>query len=215
MDELQILDPAVDPEGKPRAVILPGSQGEPQIQIPQTVIVHKYYYTGDRDFQGPMLQGGPVILAVNNPATGEQVYVDALLPPGAPRIYYRRDRIVYEYRTQAVVVAFGKPGPFGKAKLAKTTVSIYDICPIKKDLERRREAKQEENRSLWARTGIPDAKQQVHQSSKELVGAAADTVQFVGQTATAPVIAVWQATPLSKLTNSEVPQPAFNEPGIR
>lgn len=215
MDELQILDPSVDPEGKPRPLVVPGGNGELQIQIPPTVIVHRFYYTGDRDFQGPMIQGGPMIFAVNNPATGEQEYVDVLLPPGAPRIKYRRDRIVYEYRDRAITVAFGHPGLSGKGKHARTTVSIKHHCPIRKDVERQREAKQEESRALWARTGIPEAKAQVKQSSHEVVGVAADAVQFVGKTATAPVIAIWQATPLSKLNNAEVKQPAFNEPGVR
>ena len=110
IDELEILDPRVDPEGKARALILPGTNGLPQVEVPPTVIVHRYYYTGDRDFQGPMLPGGPVIITVNSPATGERIYVEALLPPGAPRITYRRHRIVYEYRVQTITVSFGHPG---------------------------------------------------------------------------------------------------------
>ena len=83
IDELEILDPRVDAEGKPRAQVLRGADGLAQLEIPPTIIVHRYYYTGDRDFQGPMLLGGPTLLAVIDPASGEKVSVETLLPPGA------------------------------------------------------------------------------------------------------------------------------------
>lgn len=90
MDEQEILDPRVDPAGKPRAQIFMGANGLDQIEIPPTVFVH-CYYTGDRDFQRPMMPGGPVLITANDPATGEQTQIEALLPPGAPRITYRSD----------------------------------------------------------------------------------------------------------------------------
>jgi hypothetical protein len=215
LEELEILDPAGDPEGKPRSIVKPGVNGLPQIEVPPTIIVHRFYYTGDRDFQGPMLQGGPMIFAANSPATGEQIYVDVLLPPGAPRIKYRRDRIVYEYRDRSLTVKFGHPGPLGLGKAAKPTVSICHHLPIRKDLQRHEEAKKVAMKDVWTRTGVPTAASHLTQSSKQVVGVAADTVHTVGETATAPVIAIWKATPLSSLSNGQVKQPAFDVPGVR
>lgn len=216
IDELEILDPRVDPEGKARALVLMGANGLKQIETPPTVIVHRYYYTGARDFQGPMLPGGPVILAVNSPATGEQVYVEVLLPPGAPRITYRQDRIIYEYRAQTITVNFGRPGPLGLGRHAKPVVSIRRHSPAAKDAAERAEQNREHRRDWWTRTGIPHATHHVADSGKQAVNHTADTIHTVGEFVTAPVVAVWQATPLSSLTSSsQVKQPAFNEPGIR
>jgi hypothetical protein len=208
LDELVILDPRVDREGKPHPLVLPGTNGVPQVETPQTVIVHRYYYTGDRDFQGPMLQGGPVLLTVNDPATGDQIYVEAMLPPGAPRIAYRRDRIVYDYRNCAVTVSFGHPGPLGQ--IGKPSVAICHHAPGKKAAADHHERKQREINELWTRTGISDATHSCVQSVKQATNNAAGAVQTVGSQAIAPVKAVWNATPLSALTSSQVKQPAFS-----
>lgn len=215
MEELEILDPRVDAEGKPRAVVLPGMNGLPQVQIPPTVIVHRYYYTGDRDFQGPMLQGGPTVFTVNDPTTGEQVYVEVLLPPGSPRVKYRRDRIVYDYPTQAVTVCFGHPGPLGLGRVAKPSVSICHHSPAVKNAAQHADKKRQEIGDWWTRTGVTQGTTQAVQTCKQCATNSADAIQTVGTAVTTPLVAIWKATPLSGLTSSQVPQPNFNEPGIR
>lgn len=215
-DELEILDPRVDPEGKPKALMLPSPDGTQQIEIPPTIIVHRYYYTGDRDFQGPMLKGGPTVLTVQNPATGEQAYVEVLLPPGAPRIHYRRDRIVYEYRTEFITVKFGHPGPLGMGKLAKPTVAITHHSPAAKDAMKHLEQKHISTGEWLERTGIPHAASTVAKTGQQVVSSSADTIHTVGNRVTAPVIAAWKATPLSSLTaTDQIKQPKFEGPGTR
>jgi hypothetical protein len=209
IDELEILDPRVDPEGKPRAQVLPGANGLSQVVTPPTIIVHRYYYTGDRDFQGPMLQGGPTLLTANDPATGEQVQVEALLPPGAPRIRYRSDKITYVYRDRSITLCFGHPGPLGIGRIGKPAIVITHHSALHHTaVEKTRY--QAQHREWWARTGIPAAATEVTTTSKSFVNHAADTVHTVGDTATAPIKAVWRATPLSSLTNSQERQPDFN-----
>lgn len=105
--EIEILDPGVDPTGKPAVLVRPGMNGLQQVEIPPAVIVHRFYYTGDRTFQGPMLPGGPVIIAVNHPKTGERVYVPLTMPPGAPRVTYTGRTIRYDYGPQSVTLTFG------------------------------------------------------------------------------------------------------------
>ena len=66
------------------------------------------------------------------------------------------------------------------------------------------------NRDWWTRTGIPSATTETAESTKKLASNAADGIHTVGETVTAPIKAVWRATPLSALTSSQEAQPAFN-----
>lgn len=105
--ELEVLDPGVDPNGNPRVVV----NDDGTVDIPPTVIVHRYYYSGDRSFQGPMLPGGPSILVMNHPKTGQKTYVSAQMMPGAPRVTYTKNRIVFQYPKHATIVEFGWGAP--------------------------------------------------------------------------------------------------------
>ena len=115
--EIVILDPGVDPVGNPTVLTKPKENGLADVDIPPSVVVHKFYYTGDRNFQGPMLPGGPTVVVAGNPHTGERTYVATMLPPGAPRVYYTGTAIRYDYGYQSVSVCFGL---FGKAKVLYT-----------------------------------------------------------------------------------------------
>lgn len=210
IDELEILDPRVDPEGKPRAQLVMGANGFAQIETPPTIIIHRYYYTGDRDFQGPMLQGGPTLLTVNDPASGEQVQIEAFLPPGAPRITYRSDRIVYDYRESTITVRFRHPGLLGRERSGKPMIVVTHRSPGAVTAARNAEKRRAHQRDWWTRTGIPSATTETAESTKKLVGNAADGIHTVGETVTAPIKAAWRATPLSALTSSQEVQPAFN-----
>lgn len=105
--EIEVLDPGVDPEGNPAIQLERGPNGEQIVEIPPTILVHRYYYTGDRSFQAQMLRGGPVIIVVNHPKTGERVYIEATLPPGAPRVTYKQNKIIYDYDRHAATLEFG------------------------------------------------------------------------------------------------------------
>src|SRR5262245_25182228 len=72
--EIEVLDPGVDPNGNPAVRLQPGPDGRVQVDIPPVILVHRYYYSGDRSFQGPMLPGGPSIVVANHPVTGERCY---------------------------------------------------------------------------------------------------------------------------------------------
>src|SRR5258707_834397 len=60
--EIEVLDPNVDPRGNPAVVTRPGPMGAILVDIPPTVLVHRYYYTGDRSFQARLLPGGPCVV---------------------------------------------------------------------------------------------------------------------------------------------------------
>ena len=109
--EIEVLDPAQGATHVPPVVLTGGDGGTQQVDVPPAVLVHRYYPSGDRNFQAQFLPGGPVILSLNHPRTLERTYVMATLPPGAPRVTYAGKSIIYDYGPQSVTVSFG---PLGK-----------------------------------------------------------------------------------------------------
>lgn len=110
--EIEVLDPNAHPRGIPAIVPTDANHdGQMEIDIPQTILVHRYYYTGERSFQGPMIPGGPSIVVASHPKTGERCYVNVQMLPGAPRVTYRKDSIEYSYGHQVISVCFGMLGP--------------------------------------------------------------------------------------------------------
>ncbi len=83
--EIEVIDPGVDPLGNPSVRILAGNNERAQVDIPPTVLVHRYYYSGDRSFQGPLL-------------------------PGAPRVFYSARSIEYDYGSHSTFIRFPKYG---------------------------------------------------------------------------------------------------------
>lgn len=104
--EIQVLDPGVDPLGIPAAVLRERGNGL-EVDIPPTVLVHKYYYTGDRTFQAQLLPGGPTIVVANHPKTSERLYIDVQMLPGAPVVTYSGRTIEYDYGDNAIAIHFG------------------------------------------------------------------------------------------------------------
>jgi hypothetical protein len=197
MDELEILDPLIDQEGKPRAIMVPDEYGVEQLEVPTTVIIHKHYYTGSRDFQGPMLQGGPVLVVVRHPATGEQTYVELQLPPGAPRIFYKEDRIIYQYRDDRVTLCFGRPGWLGQ--LGKPAVGIRPRLQFVKHVQEHEKAKQERHQAWLDRSGIPEALASCRKNTAGAVGHTADVVKAGGSVVMAPIRVLRDNTPVGGL----------------
>jgi hypothetical protein len=104
--EIEVLDPNADPLGRP-AIELHTVDGATYVDIPPAVLVHRYYYTGDRSFQAQLLPGGPCILVVNHPKTGERCYIEVQMLPGAPRVTYTDHSIQYDYGEHGITLHFG------------------------------------------------------------------------------------------------------------
>jgi len=189
--EIEVLDPGVDPAGKATAVLRPGPNGVQQVDIPPTVLVHKYYFTGDRSFQGPLLTGGPVIVVASHPKTLERVYVPMVLPPGAPRVTYRRESIRYDYGPQSITLTWGLCG--------NPRVDYGQSTGIG---ERTRGAAAEAAGGVGAwvqRTGIPQGLRQAKSASKDAVLATADRINDVGRMTMVPVVNLARALPGAQL----------------
>jgi hypothetical protein len=200
VDELEILDPRVDPEGKPRTVMELDANGRPQVAIPPSIIVHKYYYTGDRDFQAPPLPGGPAIVVVNHPVTGERTYVEVALLPGSPRIYYTDDAIDYEYEDRCIRIHFGH-GVLGHA--CKPRIVIHKRSRLVKHSKSSAKHVYEGTREFIERTGVPHAASHVGNGMRDAAHSTADRIHDVGEIVVAPAVRVWEATPLQSLFTSD------------
>ena len=107
--EIEVVDPGRDARGNP-AVVIREENGETKVEIPPSLIVHRYYYTGDRSFRGPELPGGPSIVVAQNPVTGKQCYLELQMLPGSPVVHYTSKKIEYDFGDRAVIVTFPKKG---------------------------------------------------------------------------------------------------------
>lgn len=105
LSELVILDPATGTSDAGAPAVIYNEETN-QVEIPPVLHVHRYYYSGDREYQGPLIGGGPTIVVAQHPATGKQVYVDVMLPAGAPEIAYTRQSISYVYEDRRIVISF-------------------------------------------------------------------------------------------------------------
>jgi hypothetical protein len=200
--EIEVLDPGVDPSGNPRALVRPGVPGFQNVDVPATVLVHKFYYTGDRSFQAQMLTGGPVIVAVSHPKTMERVYVPLILPPGAPRVSYTSHAIRYDYGPQSVTLVFGVCG--------KPNV-VYSQA--NQGVERTKEVVQgvaTGTRNWVQRTGIPQGLQRFAQGTKSAVGAGADAIHDVGRAVLLPVANGLRSLPGAQFLKSTPEDQAAN-----
>jgi len=109
LDELVVYDPGTHDRGLP-AVEFQNSPDGVQVEVAPTVHVHRYYFNGTKEFQGPLVMGGPTIVVANHPRTGKKMYIQADLPSGAPLITHTKHEITYTYPERRVVLAFSRCG---------------------------------------------------------------------------------------------------------
>ena len=100
-NELIVIDPAVQENGLPVPIVEGG-----KVEIPPTLHVHPYYYSGDKEYQAQILNGGPTIIVANHPRSSEKLYIDAILPAGAPIVAYNAHSITYVYPDRRVIIEF-------------------------------------------------------------------------------------------------------------
>jgi hypothetical protein len=194
--EIEVLDPNADPMGRPAVQVKPaiGPDGVARVDIPPCVIVHKFYYTGDRSFQGPMLPGGPSIIVVHHPRDGEQLYLEVQMLPGAPRVIYTRHAIEYNYGVQSIILSFGAHGrpkiAYRQGVSAATRVRVA-AAQVRHGTMR-----------LVERTGAPAAARKVLDGAKNAAETGADHVHDVGKAVITPVVKIVQMVPGVKMLTS-------------
>ena len=190
LNELVILDPGQHADQLPAVLLeefslskdawasggLQAGDVEPErrlsVEIPPQVHVHRYYYSGDKEFQGPILQGGPTILVAKHPRTGETMYVELNLRPGAPRIAHHKTGITYVYPDQRVTIHF-QHFPFDASK---AVVKYHSGQGVRRTLGQARQ-------QMVARTQTHYLQSPVTQSLKNSAEGAGSLLHGVGQTA--------------------------------
>ena len=202
--ELQILDPNADPVGNPTAVPRQVAPGLALIDIPPTVIVHRFYYTGDRTFQGPFLKGGSCTLVVSHPRNGERVYIPVQMFPGAPRITYRCSSIEYDFGGQGVIVSFGL--------LCHTPKVEYRNGPsFARTLQEHSDKTHATANSLFERTGLPELGRKSMAVTKNVALTTIDRTHDLGRMIAAPVVNASQFIPGINLLQSTPEDQAIRE----
>jgi len=195
MLEIEVLDPNVDPQGLPTVMTRNGFPGEMQIEIPQTILVHRYYYTGDRTFQARMLPGGPCIVVVHHPRTGERLYVPVQMAPGAPKVIYTNHAIEYDFGFQTITIRF--------CLIGRPEVVYSHGQPFGRGFAKHAHASIEQTKALIERTGIPNATRKTVQVGKNITGTGVDNLREVGKAVVSPLQQVIQLIPgVTALTSS-------------
>ena len=102
LNQLVVLDPTPDQNGAPSVSV----DAEGKVEIPSTLHVHPYNYSSDMEYQAQILKGGPTVVVASHPKTQTKMYVDVVLPAGAPVIAYNRESITYVYTDHRIVIHF-------------------------------------------------------------------------------------------------------------
>ncbi|MEX1231397.1 MAG: hypothetical protein WEB58_14215 [Planctomycetaceae bacterium] len=186
--EIEILDPGVDPVGNPAVMVGPDGPDGRQVDIPPTVLVHRYYYTGDRRFQGPLLPGGPSIIVVTHPYTHERMYVEANLLPGAPRVCYTASTIEYDYGNRGMTLSFKRRGI--------VTVSYRNYTPAGRIVGKGVAGVGSAGVSVLERAGVIEAAHTVKETTVGAAGLALDGIREGRKIIMAPLVNVAENLPV-------------------
>ncbi len=110
-DELVIYDAGTHERGIPGVLLGESSEGQ-KVEFSPAIHVHRYYYNGKKEYQGPIISGGPTIVVARHPCTSETMYIEVDLPGGAPLISYDKHSITYVYSHNRVKLLFTRTGLF-------------------------------------------------------------------------------------------------------
>lgn len=128
-DELVVYPPGMMDRDLPGIDLVKNEEFGWQADVQPTLHVHRNFYNGDKEFQGPLLQGGPTIVSACHPRTGKRLYAQVNLPSGAPIIVYGEDSITYVYQDQRAVLTFC--GHAGGEEVIMTLKHGRGLCRVK------------------------------------------------------------------------------------
>ncbi len=189
--EIEVLDPNVDPVGNPAVRTKAINTDRKVVEIPPTIIVHRYYYSGDRSFRGPFVPGGPSIVVASHPKNGERTYINVQMLPGFPTVYYTARSIRYDYGAQSIEVEFPLIG--------KPLILYSQGTKVGEGLKESVKNTCTNTRQLIVRSGVPELVDKVQESTHNLFINAVDAGKKVTTTALTPFEALLSAVPGAQL----------------
>lgn len=186
-NELIVIHPDMDKDGLP-AVDLRRDGDSLMVDIPPTVHIHRFYYNIDKEYQGPVVTGGPTVVAAKHPRTDEWKYVQVELPAGAPVIEYDKHSITYAYREQSIVIRFSHHWP------DKITIKHRSGRDPRSDRQRREEHRERVQNHLQGSRLLGAIKDAAGQTA-DLAAGAAGTAQELAANAIQTASGVLTALP--------------------
>jgi hypothetical protein len=141
--------------------------------------VHKYYYSGDRSFQGPLLPGGPSVVVVNHPKTGERLYIPVQMMAGSPRVTYTGHHIEYDFGQNGITIEFC-------CLIGKAKVDYRNGVPVTRQIGAAAAQVGQCCKSLYDRTGIPNACLKVADFTKNVTETTVDHLHDLGRAVVTP-----------------------------
>lgn len=193
VDEIQLILPATSREFRPEAVVT----GQ-KVEIPPAILVHKSYYSGDRDFRAQAFPGGPTLVVVQNPENGRQECLELQMPAGSPRVFYRRHWIDYHFGTQIVRIQFCHP-------LHPKRQQPPQVKYLKATSDLRQPALDcaDTPAGQWfEKTGLPSLAKGSGDTAKALADSAAGGIRTVSETALKPMRQLRDSTILSRFASA-------------
>jgi hypothetical protein len=145
-------------------VELVGTEFGTQVDVSRALHVHRTYYTGDKEFQFSLIQGGPTTVVVNHPRTGEKLYVEVDLPAGIPIIAYNQHSITYVFPDRRICIQFPR---FGKSACV-SVVNLKGHGLMRSHIERS-QAAHARHRAALANNPLAGAVRDTGASAKNLV----------------------------------------------
>jgi hypothetical protein len=106
LDDLVILSPGTHERGLAAVQLKAAPDGTLKVDITPSIHIHRNYYNGDREYQGPFVAGGPTMIVANHPSSNKRLYIEANLPAGYPTIAYDGNSITYAYEKERVVIFY-------------------------------------------------------------------------------------------------------------
>ena len=173
LNQLEVIRPGTHERALPEVELTDTPAGDRMVvDISRTLHVHRFYYDGDREYQGPIVQGGPITVVANHPRTGEQLYVDVSLPNGAPIIAYNKSAITYVYPNRRVTIKFSRYKKIGARVVYKSGQGAARVRESKVTAfkERVHEAHQSSQLAQAVHGGLQDAKNVVHGAKDAIDG---------------------------------------------
>lgn len=107
LNDLLVIEPGTSRNGVPAPTLV--NDGDcTTVEIAPSLHIHRFFYSGDREFQGPIIQGGPTVVIASHPRTGMRVYTNVTLAPGAPLIAHSKHGIEYIYDGHRIAIWYGR-----------------------------------------------------------------------------------------------------------